>query len=230
MDLIWVAPGDFQMGTPNDGHNDERPVRTVRITRGYWMGKTEVTQAQWRAIMGGNPSHFKGDGLPVESVSWTTCVEFCQKLTERERAAGRLPAGYVYRLPTEAEWEYAARGGARGRNTLYAGSDDINAVAWHGGNSQGRTQRVGTKEANELGLHDMSGNVWEWVHDWYQGSYSGLSTTDPSGPQSGSRRVFRGGGWTYTATGCRVALRNFWDPSFTYSSLGFRVVLTAPVQ
>ncbi len=228
LDLVWVESGSFQMGTPTGGDSDERPVRTVGITRGYWMGKTEVTQGQWRSIMGDNPSHFKGDDLPVESVSWDRCVEFCRKLTERERRAGRLPDGYVYRLPTEAEWEYAARGGVRGRNTTYAGSDDLNAVAWHDGNSQNRTQRVGTRAANELGLHDMSGNVWEWVQDWYQDSYSGLATTDPTGPANGSLHVVRGGSWNYTAADCRVAARSWVRPSNTYSNLGFRVVL-APV-
>lgn len=227
--LVWVAPDSFQMGA-QDGFDREKPVRTVQITQGYWMGRTEVTQEQWRSIMGDDPSNFKGDDLPVESVSWDRSVEFCRKLTDRERRADRLPEGYVYRLPTEAEWEYAARGGARGRNTQYAGSDDIDAVAWHEGNSRRflrprKSRRVGTKAANELGLHDMSGNVWEWVHDWYQDSYTGLSKTDPIGPANGLERIRRGGSWAVNATDCLVWTRGGSRPSFTFDSLGFRVVL-----
>jgi len=230
LDLIWVEAGSFRMGSASGGDNDERPVREVRITRGFWMGKTEVTQAQYESLTERNPSHFKGANLPVEMVSWNDAVRYCELLTERERRAGRLPEGYVYRLPTEAEWEYAARGGRQGRDTTYAGSNTIGDVAWHSGNSGIKTHPVGTKAANELGLHDMSGNVWEWVHDWYQNSYSGLSTTDPTGPGSGSSRVNRGGGWGSTATGCRVAARSINSPSGTRSNLGFRVVLAAPVQ
>jgi formylglycine-generating enzyme required for sulfatase activity len=131
----------------------------------------------------------------------------------------------VYRLPTEAEWEYAARGGAQGHNTQYAGNDNLDSVAWYGLNSGRKAQRVGTKAANELGLHDMSGNVWEWCQDWYQDSYSGLDSTDPAGPASGSHRGRRGGSWFHTATYCRVAYRLRNRPSTTYYYLGFRVVL-----
>ena len=229
MEFVEVKAGSFQMGSASGGDNNERPVRTVEITRDFWMGKFEVPQRQYQALMGSNPSRFKGDDLPVESVSWNDAVRFCQELTNRERAAGRLPQGLVYRLPTEAEWEYAARGGHLARETTYAGSDDLDSVAWYEGNSNSRTQRVGTKAPNGLGLHDMSGNVWEWVHDLYQGNYSGLSTTDPSGPSSGSARVFRGGSWTFSATDCRVACRSNWPQSLTYFDLGFRVVVAAPV-
>jgi len=185
MDLVWVEAGSFAMGTAvgfgrtiariletvtfgridlggYDDHDYERPVRTVEITNGFWMGKTEVTQAQYEALTGNNPSTFKGANLPVETVSWRDAVKYCELLTDRERRAGRLPEGYVYRLPTEAEWEYAARGGRQGRDTIYSGSDTVGEVAWYDGNSGRRTHPVGTKAANELGLHDSEGNeVWE---------------------------------------------------------------------
>ncbi len=225
MTFMPVAAGSFRMGSENGGNINEKPARTVQITRDLWMGKTEVTQKQYRQIMGDNPSHFKGDDLPVEQVSWHDAVEFCQKLTEREQRAGRLEDGYVYRLPTEAEWEYAARGGATGRNTRYAGSDALTVVGWYSDNSENMTQPVATKPGNELGLHDMSGNVWEWCQDWYQDSYSGLGTNDPLGPDSGSYRVYRGGSGNDTAAFCRVATRLWNDPSNANSALGFRVVL-----
>jgi len=226
MEFVEVKAGSFEMGS-FDGRDNEKPVRTVRITRDFWMGKHEVTQREYEQLTGNNPSHFKGDNLPVEMVSLVDAVRFCEELTRREREAGRLPQGYVYRLPTEAEWEYAARGGHRARATTYAGSDDINAVAWYTSNSGGKTHPVGTKAANELGLHDMSGNVWEWVHDWHLDSYDGLSTTDPKGPTSasGSGRVFRGGSWGNPATFCRVAIRFRCWPFDSDYLLGFRVVL-----
>lgn len=230
LELVWIDPGSFRMGTPSGGHNDERPVREVRISRGFWLGKFEVTQHEYQAIMGENPSNWKGDDLPVERVNWHKAVEFCEKLTERERRAGRLPDGYVYRLPTEAEWEYAARGGNRSRGFTYAGSNNLDEVAWHWDNSNSRTHPVGRKQPNELGLYDMTGNVWEWVHDWYQNNYSGLAATDPSGPRTGSFRVYRGGSWNITASICRVAYRNRITPSNKFSLLGFRVSLAPPVQ
>jgi len=229
LELIWVAPGSFEMGS-NDGGNDEKPVRAVTITRGFWMGRTEVTQAQFKALTGDDPSHHSGADRPVDNVSWNGAVRYCELLTEREHQASRLPEGYVYRLPTEAEWEYAAKGGIRHQNTLYSGGDIIGLVAWYSGNSRGSPRSVGTKAANELGLYDMSGNVSEWVHDWYQSSYSGLATTDPKGPGSGAYRVRRGGSWSYTATRCRVAPRYNRTPSNADRNLGFRVVLAAPVQ
>ena len=232
IELVKIESGSFQMGSPSGGHDRERPVRTVEITQGFWVGKFEVTQRQYKDVMGANPSRFwfRGGSRPVERVSWHYAVEFCRKLTERERNARRLPEGYVYRLPTEAEWEYAARGGNRSRGFTYSGGNDIGTVAWHSGNSGGKTQEVGKKGANELGLHDMSGNVWEWCWDWYQNSYSGLGTRDPTGPASGSYRVCRGGGWRNGAASCRVADRFNLDPQSPFDPLGFRVVLAAPVQ
>jgi len=242
LDLVWVEAGSFAMGSASGGYDDERPVREIRITRGYWMGKYEVTNGEYKRFVRESGydglsdadsdylKHFSGSDMPtgdrhpVVWVSWNNAVRFCQWLTERERAAGRLPQGMVYRLPTEAEWEYAARGGRQG-DTAYAGSNDLDAVAWHRGNSGNSTHPVGTKEANALGLHDMTGNVWEWVHDWYQNSYSGLATTDPTGPGSGSCRVFRGGGHSNTAPDCRVAFRSYFLQSFPIHGLGFRVVL-----
>jgi formylglycine-generating enzyme required for sulfatase activity len=215
------------MGSEN-GDSDEKPVRTVRISRDFWMGKTEVTQAEYRQVTGKSPSTFKGDDLPVERVSWDDAVAFCEELTRRERAAGRLPQGYVYRLPTEAEWEYAAKGGSKSKGFTYAGGNDIDTVAWHGGNSGTTTHPVGKKAANELGLHDMSGNVWEWCSDWYQDSYSGLPDADPKGPGEGSDRVNRGGSWFLDASFCRSAHRRRYRPSYAGINLGFRVVL-APV-
>ncbi len=228
LDLLWVEEGSFNMGATSGADNGERVVREVRITRGFWMGKTEVTQAQYMALTGSNPSFFKQANRPVERVSWNDAVRFCALLTEFERRAGRLLEGYVYRLPTEAEWEYAARGGNFEREAIYAGSDDIKAVAWYERNSRHKTHPAGTKAANELGLHDMSGNVSEWVHDWYRGRYSLLATTDPTGPASGSNRVYRGGSWYDSAAFCRVTSRYGLDPTTQFGNLGFRLAL-APV-
>ncbi|HOB99388.1 MAG TPA: SUMF1/EgtB/PvdO family nonheme iron enzyme [Verrucomicrobiota bacterium] len=223
LDLIWVEAGNFRMGSA-DGR-DNGPASMVQITRGLWIGKTEVTQAQWFRIMGDDPSYFKGKELPVESVSWNACADFCRKLTERERQAARLPTGYVYRLPTEAEWEYAARGGNIARNTTLGVSGDPNSTVWNSGDIPLSTYPVGTKDANELGIYDMSGNVWEWVYDWHQRDYLGSATTDPKGPAYGCFRVRRGGGWLNDVRTCSAANRFKGGPSNTSSVLGFRVVL-----
>ncbi|MEI6861954.1 MAG: formylglycine-generating enzyme family protein, partial [Verrucomicrobiota bacterium] len=199
----------------------ERPVTWVRLTQSFWLGRTEVTQAQWAAVMGSNPSYFKGDELPVEQVSWDDAIEFCRKLTERERAAGRLPAGYTFTLPTEAQWEYACRAGTTGD---YAG--DIGVMAWTIENSGGTTHQVGRKQANGWGLSDMSGNVWEWCLDWV-GDYRGGEVTNPRGPPSGSERVTRGGGWGYDAAGGRSAIRHGDEPGVRYFYNGFRLALSA---
>lgn len=228
MELVYVAPGSFQMGS-NDGISIEKPVHTVQISRGYWIGKHEITQQEYESIMGDNPSEFQGARNPVEKVSWNDCVSFCKKLTDQERRAGRLPEGYEYRLPTEAEWEYAARGGSSGRSTKYAGSNSIGDIAWYGDNSGKKTHPVGQKQANELGLYDMSGNVYEWCHDW-NGDYSSGSQTDPTGPGTGSDRVSRGGSWYYDASYCRVAGRDYYPPTSTPTNVGFRVVLAPPVR
>jgi len=228
MPLVPVAPGSFQMGSI-DGDDDEKPIHTVRISREYWMGKYEVTQRQYQSLMGYNPSVFEGNNNPVEEVNWHDAVSFCKKLTDQERRAGRLPEGYEYRLPTEAEWEYAARGGSHGHNTKYAGSNSLDDVAWCRDNSENKTHPVGQKQANELGLYDMSGNVYEWCHDWY-GSYSSGSHTDPVGPGTGRGRVSRGG-WCGTSVSVfRISSRSHNRPSYMNVVLGFRAVLAPPVR
>jgi formylglycine-generating enzyme required for sulfatase activity len=236
MAFAEVPAGSFRMGS-NDGSRDEKPVHEVRITRPFWIGKCEVTQAEYEKLMGKNPSKFKGARNPVERVSWNDAVAFCQKLTEQERAASRLPAGHEYRLPTEAEWEYAARGGPKSKGFAYSGSDNAADVAWHNKNSARRAaiwgvrkaHVVGQKKPNELGIHDMSGNVAEWCGDWY-GSYPSGTVADPTGAGEGSRRVLRGGCWSIFAGYCRSANRRSYVPSRSYGDLGFRVALAAPVR
>jgi formylglycine-generating enzyme required for sulfatase activity/predicted Ser/Thr protein kinase len=223
LDLVWVAPGSFQMGS---GDGDAKPVHPVRISRGYWVGKYEVTQAEYRVITGKDPSHFKGARNPVEQVSWQDALAFCAALTERERAAGRLPAAYVYRLPTEAEWEYAARGGILARGYTYAGSDDPYDAAWHAANSAERTHAVGQKQPNELGLHDMSGNVWEWCLDAHDDSYYARSSAvDPVNTAAPTHRVIRGGGWNFDAGFLPPAFRARDLPTHAWGYVGFRVFL-----
>ncbi len=222
MEMLWVKPGSFLMGSPaseRDRRDNENQFQ-VTLSKGYWLGKTEVTQAQWQAVMGSNPSHFKGGSLPVEQVNWEEAMAFCRRLTERERAAGRLPAGYAYTLPTEAQWEYACRAGTTG---AYAGP--LDAMAWYSNNSGNRTQPVATKQANGWGFHDMHGNVWEWCLDWY-GNYAAGSATDPRGPSTGSFRVYRGGGWGNSAVYCRSAYRRYSVDSRN-RFLGFRVALSS---
>lgn len=216
--LAPIAPGTFQMGS-NDGENDERPVTRVTLTRGFWLGKTEVTQAQWQVIMGENPSNFKGGDRPVEKVLWAEAMEFCRKLTARERTAGRLPDNYGYTLPTEAQWEYACRAGTTGP---YAGK--LDAMAWYDKNSGKETHPVARKQPNAWGLYDMHGNVWEWCLDW-KGSYPGGSVTDPTGASSGTYRVLRGAAWFYGAGECRSTLRYGNASDRRFNHVGFRVAL-----
>jgi formylglycine-generating enzyme required for sulfatase activity len=230
MEMIYVEPGSFQMGS-NSGDSAEEPVHAVRIGRAFWMDKYEVTQSQYETITGRNPSSFKGLSLPVEGVSWNDGVAFCRMLTERERKAGRLPLGYVYRLPTEAEWEYAARGGSKGRGFEYAGSGNLDEVAWHSGNSGFKTHPVGGQKPNELGLYDMSGNVWEWCHDSYDAGYYAKSpSSDPTGASSGGLRVLRGGSWNYNPWLCRSSTRYGTSPGSTDYNIGFRVVASWPLD
>ncbi len=230
MEMVYVEPGSFEMGS-NSGDSDEKPVHAVRISRPFWMGKCEVTQTQYQAIVGTNSCYFKGGDLPVESVSWNDALEFCRRLTDRERRAGRLPSGYVYRLPTEAEWEYAARGGAKGARFEYAGSSDLDEVAWNSSDSAGKTHPVGQKKPNELGLHDMSGNVWEWCHDVYDTSYYANSvSSDPTGAASGLARVLRGGSWHNDPGRCRASSRFRGSPGGRGSGNGFRVVASWPLD
>ena len=213
-EMVFVAGGTFQMGS-NDGESRERPVHSVTLSD-YYIGQTEVTQELWQAVMGSNPSFsgFVGAKNPVNYVSWNDCQEFVSKLN-------RLTGGR-FRLPTEAEWEYAARGGNKSRGYKYSGSDDLGSVAWYKDNSGREVHPVGSKSANELGLYDMSGNVWEWCSDW-DGSYSSSPQTNPTGASQGSYRVNRGSGWSGDATYCRVANRGGSGPAFSSGSLGLRL-------
>ena len=218
--MVFVEGGTFTMGvTPEqkkDAYNDEKPAHKVTLSD-FYIGKHEVTQAQWRAVMGSNPSHFKGDNLPVENVSWEDCQEFIRKLNER--------TGLTFRLPTEAEWEYAARGGNRSRGYMYSGGDYIDEVAWSCGNSGSKIHPVGQKRSNELGLYDMSGHVWEWCSDGKR-VYDSSSQTNPTGPGSGAGRVYRGGSWGHYAGGCRVSFRYNYAPTLRSNYLGLRLVLS----
>ena len=220
IDMVRVEAGTFTMGaTPEmeDPSSDEKPTHQVTLTNDYYIGKYEVTQALWKAVMGNNPSYSKGNNLPVEWVSWDNCQEFISKLN---RMTGR-----TFRLPTEAEWEYAARGGKKSRIYQYSGSNNISDVAWYDGNSRNKTHPVGSKQANELGIYDMSGNVREWCQDWY-GKYSSSFQTNPTGANSESDRVSRGGSFIFNAWCCRSSCRsNDWFGSRGYD-LGFRLVLS----
>ena len=184
----------------------------------FHIGKHEVTQGLWEEVMGGNPSYNKaGDNYPVEGVSWEDCQGFIERLNNR--------TGLNFRLPTEAEWEYAARGGKKSEGYKYAGSDGLDEVGWYGDNSGKHTHPVGKKKPNELGLHDMSGNVWEWCQDWY-GGYEDEAQRDPTGPRFGGYRVLRGGsGWSY-AGHCRVSYRCHFVPVFRHDSRGLRLALS----
>ena len=229
MEFVWVPAGEFVMGsTSRIAGDDEGPVTRVRISEGFYLGTCEVTQGEWEAVMGENPSLFQdcGADCPVERVSWLDVQEFIAKLNERERGNG-----YAYRLPSEAEWEYAARAGSRG--DTYGGDISepngrdpvLERTAWYVANSGGGTHPVGGKRANSWGLHDILGNVWEWVGDWY-GGYPGGSVTDPTGPRTGSARVARGGSWDSYARFCRVANRPDVPPDTRSISLGFRLART----
>ena len=213
--MILVEGGIFAMGS-DDGSDNEKPVHSV-ILDSYYIGETEITQAQWRAIMGSNPSYYTGDNRPVEKVSWEDAQEFCKKLSEL--------TGKRYVLPTEAQWEYAARGGNKSNGYTYSGSNTIGDVAVYWDNIINQHSNVKSKKPNELGIYDMSGNVWEWCSDWYDSSYySSSPQTNPQGPTSGSRRVLRGGSWYQNSSYCRVAFRGYDFPSNRNSYFGFRVV------
>lgn len=223
--MVKVHKGTFSMGSTVD--SNEKPVHSVTFSNSYLIGETEVTQELWLAVMGENPSYFSGDKKPVEKVSWNDCQSFITKLNAK--------TGRNFRLPTEAEWEFAARGGNLSKKYTYSGSNTIDDVAWYYVNSSENlsssdanygTHEVKTKQPNELGIYDMSGNVWEWCQDWYSSSYSSGSQTDPTGPTSGSYRVRRGGGWNVDATYCRVAYRHYSTPTNSYYCSGFRLALS----
>jgi formylglycine-generating enzyme required for sulfatase activity len=212
------------MGSPSseEGRYDDEVQHRVTLTQGFWLSDHEVTQAEYQEVMRTNPSYFKGDpNRPVETVTWNDAVLYCDLLTARERAAGRITAQQAYRLPTEAEWEYAARAGTTG-----ARHGELDTIAWWSGNSGSGTHPVKKKAPNAWGLHDMLGNVREWCSDWY-GDYPTGSVTDPTGPNWGSGRVFRGGSWYFGAGSARSADRFRDDPSLRSFSLGFRPALSS---
>jgi formylglycine-generating enzyme required for sulfatase activity len=218
MTFVLIPAGEFMMGS-DTGDNDEKPIHKVRLSKAFYLGKYEVTQGQWQAVMGNNPSNFKGNAnLPVESVSWDDMQEFIRKLNAKE-------GGTKYRLPTEAEWEYAARAGT---TTAYSfGNDErqLGEYAWYATHSGNTTHPVGQKKPNALGLYDMHGNVWEWVQDWH-GPYTAGAAVDPAGPVSGSSRVSRGGGWPYDARYCWSVNRNNNAPGNRNDNLGLRLLST----
>ena len=219
MAFVRIPAGEFMMGS-NDAASSARPVHNVRISQPFYLGKYEVTQGQWEAVMGSNPSNHTGDlNRPVERVTWHDVQEFIGKLNEKER-------GRTYRLPTEAEWEYACRAGT---TTAYSFGDDpsqLGEYAWYGDNTGGTTHPVGQLKPNAWGLYDMHGNVFEWVQDWYGlDSYKQSPDTDPQGPSTGDRRVRRGGFFGFNQWGVRCAFRDRYDPLGRNDNLGFRVVL-----
>lgn len=229
MKMVYVEGGSYNMGcTSEQGgscDSDEQTVRYVTVSD-FYIGQFEITQAQWQAVMGtsvyqqqskagGSSTYGTGNDYPMYYVSWEEAKEFCRRLSQQ--------TGKTYRLPTEAEWEYAARGGNKTQNNKYAGGFSLDYVGWYDGNSGSKTHAVGTKDANELGIYDMSGNVWEWCEDWY-GDYRSYDTDNPKGPSSGSRRVLRGGSWNGYASCCRVSNRGSYSPGSRCNNYGFRVV------
>jgi formylglycine-generating enzyme required for sulfatase activity len=239
--LVKVPKGIFMMGSPTgeSGRGADETQHMVTLTTDFWMAESEVTQRQYRNLMGSSPSIIKGDELPVESVNWFEALEYCNALSVKEKltpcyqlsgttvewAEGVKCTGY--RLPTEAEWEYAARSPA---TAVYAGSDSVDGVTWYSTNSGNMRHAVKTKTANGRGLYDLSGNVWEWVWDGYQGNYEALPSTDPIGPLTSAARVIRGGSWFYGAGYARVAQRSNTAPAPAnrFDPLGFRIVRSNP--
>ena len=223
--MILVEHGHFMMGATSeqeDPYNGEKPAHKVTLTKDYYMGETQVTQVLWETVMGNNPSCFEGEERPVESVSWNECQEFIRELNRKLRSQLH---GKSFRLPTEAEWEFAARGGNNRCGYQYSGSDDLDEVACYSDNSDSETCDVASFEPNELGIYDMSGNVCEWCHDWY-GSYNRSAQTDPKGPSSGSGRVIRGGSWRGVVRVCRLSFRYYRSPDDSDFNLGLRLALS----
>jgi sulfatase modifying factor 1 len=244
LEMIWVEPGTFTMGSPpseaettvgGSGRDPNETQHQVTLTNGFWLGKHEVTQDQWEKVMGSNPSHFKGGDRPVETVSWDDVTSFCEKLTEKESFAGRLPAGMSYQLPTEAQWEYACRAGT---TTAYSWGDDFNSTranytvqdpySFHSISGIDQTRDVGQYAANPWGFYDMHGNVREWCADRSRtnlDAYPTGSVTDPTGPADGSGRQFRGGSWKNGASRLRSANRTTYLPNNWFNDHGFRLSL-----
>ena len=223
--MILVEHGSFTMGATSeqeDPYDDEKPAHKVTLTKDYYMGETQVTQALWNAVMGDNPSRFKGKKRPIECVSWDDCQKFIRELNRKLRSQLH---GKSFRLPTEAEREFAARGGNKSFGYQYSGSDDLDEVACYFDNSDDETCDVASFEPNELGFYDMSGNVCEWCLDWY-GDYNSSAQTDPKGPSSGSYRVFRGGCWLIDVGRCRLSYRYGISPDDRGNGLGLRLALS----
>ena len=216
VEMVFVEGGTFMMGCERGGDcwQAETPLHSVTLSS-FSIGKYPITQKLWKAIMENNPSKFEGDSLPVENVSWGEVQDFISKLNAR--------TGKNYQLPTEAQWEYVARGGSKSKRYKYSGSNNVDNVAWYNDNSGGKTHPVGTKQSNELGIYDMNGNVWEWCHDWYD-NYAGNKQTNPTGPAIGSERVLRGGSWGSSAWHCRVSFRN--HRTGRCDNSGFRLALS----
>jgi formylglycine-generating enzyme required for sulfatase activity len=222
MEMIWCKPGSFLMGSPKSqkGRSISGTQYKVSLTEGFYLGKYEVTQEEYEKVMGKNSSNFKGKKLPVEMVSWNDAMEFCKKLTGLEKKEGRVPDGWTYILPTEAQWEYACRAGT---TTFYSWGNEINLkLANYRDSKIGKTSEVGFYQSNPWGLFDMHGNVWEWVHDW-QGNYPREAVNNPHGPASGSARAGRGGSWSATGMSLRSAERYGYTPSKHSRNIGFRV-------
>ncbi len=233
IELAAVHAGEYERGSKR-WFSGEKPIHRVRITHSFWMGIYPITQKQYGQATGENPSHFDGDDRPVEMVTWYEAMRYCTRLTTMERESGELPEGYEYRLPTEGEWEYAAKGGSDSDGYRYSGGNDVEEVAWHGGPTGGHssfmTRPVGMKAPNKLGLYDMSGNVWEWCYDWHEDYPKVPGIIDPTGPEEGSHRLLRGGSWGYEANCCRVTRRDGLTPGHRYCDVGFRVVLAPSLK
>lgn len=232
IEFVRIPAGEFMMGSDNRDVNGqipalyellhESPVHLVRISRSFELGKYEVTQSQWEAVMGNNPSHFKGANLPVENVSWEDVEQFIQKMNKRND-------GYTYRLPTESEWEYAARAGSKGKYSFGDDETRLSEYAWYGETLVGKTHPVGQKKPNDWGLYDMYGNVWEWVQDWmdWYSAYPTGPVTDPSGPPGPIYyKMQRGGSWGAPAQYCRSASRHAVRPENRGNVIGFRLART----
>ncbi|HBC86550.1 MAG TPA: formylglycine-generating enzyme family protein [Lentisphaeria bacterium] len=228
--LINVEPGEFTMGS-DQWTDDEKPVHKVKITTEFWIGKTEITQSQYEKISGKNPSLYEGSNAPAEQISWNDAIAFCTKLNELEKKEGRLPQGYIYRLPTEAEWEYACRAGTTGD---FAGKTDD--ISWNGGNSKNSTQPVATKSPNPWGIYDMHGNVWEWCLDSCEYGEKGVKTdtykdaaVDPVSTM-GDHKILRGGSWCFDTKFLRSSTRYADKVDFKAADIGFRIVLAREIK